>query len=106
GQLAEVLNAAARDAMEGGTVSEVRAGFGLLGAVELAPELPASDPGLVAKLGLAVRARGVMVRPLGSSIAVSPPLICTREELELIGEAIAGALADTLDTAAAARLTR
>ena len=105
-QLAEVLNAAARAAIDAGTVSEVRAGFGLLGAVELTPELLAADPGLVARLGLAVRARGVMVRPLGSSIAVSPPLVCTRAHLELIGEAIAGALADTLDTAAAARTTR
>jgi putrescine aminotransferase len=106
GQLAEVLNGAARDAMDAGTVSEVRAGFGLLGAVEIAPELLAVDSGLVGKLGLNVRARGVMVRPLGSSIAVSPPLVCTREHLELIGEAIAGALADTLDTAVAGRATR
>ncbi|MDQ6697258.1 MAG: aminotransferase class III-fold pyridoxal phosphate-dependent enzyme, partial [Actinomycetota bacterium] len=105
-QLADVLDTAARAAIDAGTVSEVRAGFGLLGAVELAPELLAADPGLVARLGLAVRARGVMVRPLGSSIAVSPPLVCTRAHLELIGEAIAGALADTLDTAAAGRTTR
>jgi putrescine---pyruvate transaminase len=105
-QLADVLNAAAHAAIDAGTVSEVRAGFGLLGAVELAPELLAADPGLVARLGLAVRARGVMVRPLASSIAVSPPLVCTRAHLELIGEAIAGALADTLDTAVVARMTR
>jgi adenosylmethionine-8-amino-7-oxononanoate aminotransferase len=104
-QLADVLNAAARAALDAGTVSEVRAGFGLLGAVELAPELLADDPGLVGRLGLAVRARGVMVRPLGSAIAVSPPLVCTRAHLDLIGEAIAGALADTLDTAAAAKTT-
>jgi adenosylmethionine-8-amino-7-oxononanoate aminotransferase len=101
--LAEVLNAAVRDAARAGTVSEVRAGFGLLGAVELAPDLLAADPGLIVKLGLAVRSRGVMVRPLGSSIAVSPPLICTPEHLELIGQAISGALAETVDTATAAR---
>jgi adenosylmethionine-8-amino-7-oxononanoate aminotransferase len=103
GQLAEVLDAAARDALDAGTVSEVRAGCGLLGAVEVAPELLAAEPGLVARLGLAVRARGVMVRPLGSAIAVSPPLVCTREHLDLIGEAIAGALAETLTPAMAER---
>ena len=70
--LADVLHAAADEAARAGVVSEVRAGFGFLGADELTPELLASDPGLVAKLGLAVRSRGVMVRPLGSAIAVSP----------------------------------
>jgi adenosylmethionine-8-amino-7-oxononanoate aminotransferase len=102
-RLAEILNAAALDGLRAGTVSEVRAGFGLLGAVELAADLLAADPGLIVRLGVAVRARGVMVRPLGSSIAVSPPLICTPEQLELIGDAISGALAETVDTAAAAR---
>jgi putrescine aminotransferase len=92
--LADVLHAAADDATRAGVVSEVRAGFGFLGAIELVPELLAGDPGLVAKLGLAVRSRGVMVRPLGSAIAVSPPLICTREHVDLIGDAISGALAE------------
>jgi putrescine aminotransferase len=95
-ELAETLNAAAGEAMAAGTVSEVRAGLGFLGAVELAPELLARDPGLVVRLGQAVRERGVMVRPLGTAIAVSPPLICTSEHLELIGEAIAGGLRDTV----------
>jgi adenosylmethionine-8-amino-7-oxononanoate aminotransferase len=42
-----------------------------------------------------------MVRALGSSIAVSPPLICTREHLDLIGDAISGALAETVGLAPA-----
>jgi putrescine---pyruvate transaminase len=104
-ELAEVLHAAADDASRAGNVSEVRAGLGFLGAVELAPELLAADPGLVAKLGLAVRSRGVMVRPLGTSIAVSPPLTCTREHLDLIGDAISGALAETVSSVRARTTT-
>lgn len=102
-ELAEVLDAAALDGVRAGTVTEVRAGFGLLGAVELAPDLLSADPGLIMKLGSAIRSRGVMVRPLGSSIAVSPPLISTREHLEMIGDAISGALASVTDMAKAAR---
>ena len=40
------------------------------------------------------KARGVLVRPLGDAVAISPPLISTREEIDnaaaVIGESIAG----------------
>jgi adenosylmethionine-8-amino-7-oxononanoate aminotransferase len=97
-ELANVL----RPAAEHPAVAEVRCGLGFLGAVELREELRAQDPSAVVKLGLAMRERGVMVRPLGREIAVSPPLICEREHVELIGEALQEALA-TLDEAGASR---
>jgi putrescine aminotransferase len=66
-------------------VREVRAGTGLLAAFELEPAALAG--GLtVAQVALEMRARGVLTRPLGSAIAVSPPLTIERPELELIGE--------------------
>lgn len=73
-------------------VAEVRAGLGFLAAVELA------DPAQVGALQMAVRAEGVLVRPLGRGVAVSPPLVCGQEEIDLL----AGALGAGLETLAAA----
>ena len=81
-----------RDAAAHPAVSEVRCGLGFLGAVELDPAVLERDPRAPAKLGQAMRNRGVMVRALGSSIAVSPPLVAESEQIELIGEALAGSL--------------
>jgi adenosylmethionine-8-amino-7-oxononanoate aminotransferase len=67
-------------------VREVRGGCGLLAAVELAPE--AAPP----KVAAGCRARGVLVRPLLSGIAVSPPLTATPDHFELITEALSVAL--------------
>jgi adenosylmethionine-8-amino-7-oxononanoate aminotransferase len=76
-------------------VAEVRSGLGLIAAVELAREALAADPGAVAKVVRAARDRGVLVRALVSSVAVSPPLTVQREHLALIGESLAHAF-DTL----------
>ncbi|MDO8211737.1 aspartate aminotransferase family protein [Conexibacter sp. CPCC 206217] len=66
-------------------VREVRAGTGLLAAFELEPAALAG--GLtVPQVSLEMRARGVLTRPLGNAVAVSPPLTVQRAELELIGE--------------------
>ncbi len=93
GPLATALESAgAHDA-----VREVRAGLGFLGAIELEPELLAADPGAVVRVAQAVRRNGAIVRPLGSSIAVSPPLTATEEHLELL----TGALVAGLDEATA-----
>ena len=44
------------------------------------------------------KARGVLVRPLGDAVAISPPLIATREDIDTaasaIGESIAAVAAD------------
>lgn len=69
-------------------VAEVRGGVGLLGAIEIAPDLLEQQPSAVRALQLAIRSRGVLVRPLGTSVAVSPPLVIEDEQLKLIGEAV------------------
>ena len=69
-------------------VAEVRAGCGLLGAVQLSPEALESEPGAVAKLAQGAREAGVLVRPLLGSVAVSPPLTVEREHLEQLAAAI------------------
>lgn len=79
-------------------VGEVRGGTGLLGAVELAPQVVAADRGAVVRVQRAVRERGVIVRPLGTALAVSPPLTVTEEEIALIGSTIAAGLDDVLGT--------
>lgn len=73
-------------------VAEVRVGEGFLGALAIDPELLSSRPGLTLELHRAARERGVMVRPLLDSIAVSPPLIAETEHLEMIGTAVGAAL--------------
>jgi adenosylmethionine-8-amino-7-oxononanoate aminotransferase len=76
-------------------VAEVRSGLGFLAGIEIHPDLVARSPGAVGALAMAVRRAGVMVRPLGSSIAVSPPLVCESEHVELIASAIADAIEGT-----------
>ena len=63
-----------------------------MAAVGLDPELLAADGTAVARVAMAARQRGVLVRPLGSSLAVSPPLTATPEHFELITDALAWAL--------------
>jgi putrescine aminotransferase len=69
-------------------VGEVRAGLGFLAAVELSEDALAAEPGAVAKLAQAAREAGVLVRPLLKGVAVSPPLICDQEHIDLIRQAI------------------
>jgi putrescine---pyruvate transaminase len=78
-------------------VGEVRAGVGAVGAIAFGPEAPAGAPNL---LWAEARRRGVLVRPLGEGIAVSPPLTIEQAELDLLGEAI-GASLDALAAVAA-----
>jgi putrescine aminotransferase len=71
---------------------EVRGGVGTLAAVELNGELLARDPAALGRLTTAARAAGVLLRQLGSSVAVSPPLTAQPEHFELIAQAIAAGL--------------
>lgn len=73
-----------------------RGGVGLLAAVELDPELLAKRPTAVGEAFALMRERGVLVRGLATSLAVSPPLTATPEHFNLITEA----LADSLDALA------
>jgi adenosylmethionine-8-amino-7-oxononanoate aminotransferase len=64
-------------------VAEVRAGTGVLAAVQLEPGLVERDPTLPARVAQGAREAGVFVRPLvGGAIAVSPPLVVSAEGLE------------------------
>jgi adenosylmethionine-8-amino-7-oxononanoate aminotransferase len=71
---------------------EVRGGVGTLAAVDLDRELLAGNPAALGRLTAAARADGVLVRQLGSGVAVSPPLSATAEHFELIAHAIAAGL--------------
>ncbi|WP_221445816.1 aminotransferase class III-fold pyridoxal phosphate-dependent enzyme [Lipingzhangella halophila] len=73
-------------------VGDVRGGVGLLGAVELAPEVLGADTTAPARVARAARERGVIVRPLATALAVSPPLTVTEDEIALIPKAVAEAL--------------
>lgn len=67
---------------------EVRGGTGLMAALELAPDLMEADVGAPVKLAMAMRERGVLARPLGRGVAVSPPLTVESEHLEMIGDTL------------------
>lgn len=74
-------------------VSEVRAGVGLLGAVELDAGARAEDPGLLNRVVAGARERGVLTRGIrGVALQVSPPFVVTEAELEQVAAAFAGAL--------------
>jgi adenosylmethionine-8-amino-7-oxononanoate aminotransferase len=69
-------------------VEEVRGGVGLLAAINLRQDVVADDPGLPARLGMACREAGVLVRPLvGGAIAVSPPLVIDEDDIGTIARA-------------------
>ncbi len=59
-----------------------------MAGIDLAPELLAEEPGIVVRWQLACRSAGVLVRPLGSGIAVSPPLIVDEDELAILASGI------------------
>jgi putrescine aminotransferase len=81
-------------------VAEVRAGTGLLAAVEIAEDARAADPGIGARLVAEIRERGVITRLLrGVALQVSPPFVITEAEITRIAEVFAAAL----DAAAARR---
>ncbi|MHB1434293.1 MAG: aminotransferase family protein [Streptosporangiaceae bacterium] len=74
-------------------VGEVRAGTGLLAAVEIAEGARTADPGIGQRLVAAIRDRGVLTRLLrGVALQVSPPFVITEAEIARIAEAFAGAL--------------
>src|SRR3954451_17588391 len=81
-------------------VSEIRAGLGLLAAVQLAPDVLERDAGAAARPPQGAREAGVLVRPVLGAVAVSPPLIVEQEPLDVLAEGIRHGL-DSLDSAPA-----
>ncbi len=74
-------------------VAEVRGGIGLLAAVELTDETLERHPDAIARVVMAAREDGVLVRPLARAVAVSPPLTVGTDHLALIGHALECGLA-------------
>ncbi len=78
-------------------VSEVRAGTGLLGAVELEPEAVAERPSLGSQVAAAARRHGLITRALrGVAFQFSPPFVITEEEIGRVAEILGGALDEVL----------
>lgn len=74
-------------------VHEVRAGTGLLGAVQLDPAWLADDPTAGARLVREVRARGVLTRLLADGgLQVSPPFVMNRDQFQQVAAAFDDAL--------------
>jgi putrescine---pyruvate transaminase len=74
-------------------VSEVRAGTGLLAAVEIAEDARSENPGIGPRLVAEIRDRGVITRLIrGVALQVSPPFIVTEQEIERIAATFAAAL--------------
>jgi putrescine---pyruvate transaminase len=74
-------------------VAEVRGGVGTMAAVEIAGDLLERQPRVTAALARMVREAGVLVRPGGTALAVSPPLTAGPEHFELIAQGIEQGLA-------------
>ena len=95
-QRGEALEGHLKEALDGSSdsplIEEVRGGLGLLGAIEFSKERRQVDPGVMGRVQMEMRSRGFLVRPLVSSIAVSPPLTATEDELERLGSAFVDAL--------------
>src|ERR1022692_1822520 len=80
-------------------VAVVRAGTGLLAAVEIDEDARTADPMIGQRLVAAVRDRGVITRLLrGVALQISPPCVITEAELARIAEAFAGALDEVART--------
>jgi adenosylmethionine-8-amino-7-oxononanoate aminotransferase len=86
-ELESELAAAVRPLAEHELVAEVRAGTGVLAAVQLDRRLVADDPTLPGTVARGCRDAGVFVRPLvDGAIAVSPPLVVTADDLRELRE--------------------
>ena len=74
-------------------VGEVRAGTGLLAAVEIAEAARTANPGIGPRLVAEIRDRGVITRLLrGVALQLSPPFVITEAEIDRIAEVFAAAL--------------
>ncbi len=76
-------------------VSEVRAGLGLLAAVEIDADLRKADPTLLDRIVQRCRVRGVLTRGLaGRALQISPSYVISEEQLGQVADTIAASVAD------------
>jgi len=93
-QLEGLLAAALGPLGEHPLVSEVRAGTGVLAAVQLDPEAQSAEPGLAARVVGELRRTGVLTRALaGGSLQISPAFVISDHDLDELASAIYDALA-------------
>jgi putrescine aminotransferase len=90
--LEEELAAAVGPLARHDLVSEVRAGVGLLAAIEVREDVRREDPRLVERLSAAARRHGVITRVLGQGLALSPPLIIELEEIRELADGVDAAI--------------
>jgi putrescine---pyruvate transaminase len=82
-------------------IAEVRAGLGLLAAVEIDPELRRADPGITERIVASCREHGVLTRGMaGRALQISPPYVITESEIGRIAEGIAAAVEQVIPAAA------
>jgi len=94
-ELESVLADALAPLEEHPLVREVRAGTGVLAAVQIEPARVDADPGLVGKLVPACRRHGIMTRVLApGALQISPPLVIDDAELKELGDGLRAALDD------------
>jgi adenosylmethionine-8-amino-7-oxononanoate aminotransferase len=74
-------------------VAEVRAGIGLLAAVELKADALQDQPDLLTRVVVEARTRGVLTRGLrGVALQVSPPFVISEDEIATVARVFAEAL--------------
>jgi len=99
-ELEPVLASALAEATSVPGVAEVRHA-GLLGAIELEPELLAERPGLVDAVARLARENGVLTRGLrGVALQLSPPFVVSEEELRTMVVRLAEGVDAVVSTAA------
>jgi putrescine---pyruvate transaminase len=75
-----------------------RGGVGLLAAVAIDAEVLERDPAVPGKVAKAIRPHGVLLRALARELAISPPLVVSDEDIDLIARGIRAGLDDVLET--------
>lgn len=91
-ELEGVLAAELGSLTDHGLVNEVRAGTGVLAAIELDP-VPQKDPSFQPRVIAALRSEGVATRFLaGGALQVSPPLVIDESDVRFLAEAVRNAL--------------
>ena len=87
-RLEAVLAGALTPLLDHPAVGDVRCA-GLAAAVELDARLLAEDGGAIARLATDLRDRGLLTRPLmGTAIQISPSLVISEDEIQLLGTRI------------------
>jgi putrescine---pyruvate transaminase len=79
-------------------VGEVRGGVGLMAAVAIDAEVLERDPAVPGKVAKAIRPHGVLLRALARELAISPPLVVSDEDIDLIARGIRAGLDDVLES--------